>query len=176
MGRKNMKKLIVALLAVAALAAPAATAAAGHRPAAANPSIVQTAIAVNTSGRYAGQFDTLICLVAHNPTVLNLLSQKGQYTVFAPTDAAFAQIGVTDSNCAALAPAVTNILAYHVAHGHRDAADVVASGKIRMLNGQSTSISAAGSSYYINDAKIIVTDVFASNGVIHAIDHVLLPA
>jgi uncharacterized surface protein with fasciclin (FAS1) repeats len=176
MGRKNMKKLIVALLAVAALAAPAATAAAGHRPAAANPSIVQTAIAVNTSGRYAGQFDTLICLVAHNPTVLNLLSQKGQYTVFAPTDAAFAQIGVTDSNCAALAPAVTNILAYHVAHGRRDAADVVASGKIRMLNGQSTSISAAGSSYYINDAKIIVTDVFASNGVIHAIDHVLLPA
>ena len=170
-----MKKLIVALLVVAALAAPTATAAAGQRPAAANPSIVQTAIAVNTSGPYAGQFDTLICLVAHNPTVLNLLSQKGQYTVFAPTDAAFAQIGVTDANCAALAPAVTNILAYHVAHGRRDATDVVSSAQIRMLNGQSTSISAAGGSYYINDAKILVTDVFAANGVIHAIDHVLLP-
>jgi uncharacterized surface protein with fasciclin (FAS1) repeats len=171
-----MKKLIVALLAVAALAAPAATAATGKRPAAADPSIVQTAIAVNSSGPYAGQFDTLICLVANNPTVLSLLSQKGQYTVFAPTDAAFAQIGITDSNCAAVAPTVTNVLAYHVAHGRRDAADVVSSTQIRMLNGQSTSISAAGGSYYVNDARILVTDVFASNGVIHAIDRVLLPS
>jgi uncharacterized surface protein with fasciclin (FAS1) repeats len=171
-----MKKLIVALLAVAALAAPAASAATGKRPAAADPSIVQTAIAVNSSGPYAGQFDTLICLVANNPTVLSLLSQKGQYTVFAPTDAAFAQIGITDSNCAAVAPTVTNVLAYHVAHGRRDAADVVSSTQIRMLNGQSTSISAAGGSYYVNDARILVTDVFASNGVIHAIDRVLLPS
>ena len=44
-----------------------------------------------------------------------------------------------------------------------------------MLNRQFTSISAAGGAYYINDAQIIVTDVFASNGVIHAIDRVLLP-
>jgi uncharacterized surface protein with fasciclin (FAS1) repeats len=170
-----MKKLIVALLAVAALAAPTATAATGQRPAAADPSIVQTAIAVNSSGPYAGQFDTLICLVANNPAVLGLLSQKGQYTVFAPTDAAFAQIGVTGSNCAAVAPTVTNILAYHVAKGRRDAADVVSSTQIRMLNGRTTSISAAGGSYYVNNAQIIVTDVFASNGVIHAIDHVLIP-
>ena len=171
-----MKKLIVALLAVAALAVPAATAAARERPAAADQSIVQTAVAVNSSGPYAGQFDTLICLVANNPAVLSLLSQKGQYTVFAPTDAAFAQIGITDSNCAAVAPTVTNVLAYHVAHGRRDAADVVSATQIRMLNGQTTSISAAGGAYYINNAKILVTDVFASNGVIHAIDHVLLPA
>lgn len=170
-----MKKLIVTLLAVAAVAAPAATAATGQRPAAADSSLVQTAIAVNSSGRYAGQFDTLICLVAHNPTVLSLLSQKGQYTVFAPTDAAFAQIGVTGSNCATVASTATNILAYHAAHGRRDAADVVSSTQIRMLNGQTTSLSAAGGSYYINNAKILVTDVFASNGVIHAIDHVLLP-
>jgi uncharacterized surface protein with fasciclin (FAS1) repeats len=171
-----MKKLIVALLAVAALAAPTATAATGQRPAAADPSIVQTAIAVNSSGPYAGQFDTLICLVANNPTVLTLLSQKGQYTVFAPTDAAFAQIGITGSNCAAVAPTVTNVLAHHVAHGRRPAADVVSSTQIRMLSGQSTSISAAGGSCYINDAKILVADVFASNGVIHAIDRVLLPS
>ena len=170
-----MKKLIVILLAVAAVAAPTATAATGQRPTAADSSIVQTAIAVNSGGPYAGQFDTLICLVAHNPAVLGLLSQKGQYTVFAPTDAAFAQIGVTDSNCAAVAPSVTNVLAYHVAHGRRDAADVVSSTQIRMLSGQSTSISAAGGSYYVNDAKILVTDVYASNGVIHVIDHVLLP-
>lgn len=170
-----MRNLIGALLVAAALAAPAA-AATGQRPAAAAPSIVQTAIAVNGSGPYAGQFDTLICLVANNPAVLDLLSQKGQYTVFAPTDAAFAGLGVTTENCKDLAPSVTSILAYHVAHGRRDAADVVSSTQIRMLNGQTTSISASGGSYYINDAKIIVTDVFASNGVIHAIDHVLLPS
>ena len=172
----DMSKLIVAVFAAAMLVAPAATAARGERPPAAEPSIVQTAIAVNSSGPYAGQFDTLICLVANNPTVLGLLSQKGQYTVFAPTDAAFARIGVTSDNCATVAPNVTGILAYHVAKGRRDAADVVSSTQIRMLNGQVTSISAAGGSYYVNDAKIIVTDVFASNGVIHAIDRVLLPS
>ena len=171
-----MIKLIVTVFAAALLAAPAATAARGERPPAAEPSIVQTAIAVNSSGPFVGQFDTLICLVANNPTVLNLLSQRGQYTVFAPTDDAFAQIGVGSDNCAALAPNVTGILAYHVANGRRDAADVVSSTQIRMRNGQFTTISAAGGSYYINDARIIATDVFASNGVIHAIDHVLLPS
>ena len=171
-----MKKLFLAVFAVALLAVPAANAARGERPAAAESSIVQTAIAVNSSGPYAGQFDTLICLVANNPTVLNLLSQRGQYTVFAPTNAAFAQIGVTSANCATVAPDVTGILAYHVAKGRRAAADVVSSTQIRMLDRQFTSISAAGGSYYINDAKIIATDVFASNGVIHAIDKVLLPS
>ena len=170
-----MRKVIGAVLAAATLAAPA-SAATGQRPPAAAPSIVATAVAVNSSGPYAGQFDTLICLVANNPTVLDLLSQKGQYTVFAPTDAAFAKIGVDNSNCEALAPQVTGILAYHVAKGRRDAGDVVSASRIRMLNGQFTSISASGGSYYIDDAKIIVTNVFASNGVIHAIDHVLIPA
>ena len=171
-----MIKLIAAAVAAALLAAVPATAGTGQRPAAAEPSIVQTAIAVNSSGPYAGLFDTLICLVANNPTVLDLLSQKGQYTVFAPTDAAFGQIGVDGSNCAALAPNVTEILAYHVAKGRRDAADVISSSQLRMLNGQFADISAAGGSYYIDEAKILVTDVPASNGVIHAIDRVLLPS
>jgi len=168
--------MIVAVLAAALLAVPAATAARGERPPAAEPNLVQTAIAVNDSGPYAGQFDTLICLVANNPAVLSRLSSKGQYTVFAPTDAAFAQIGVTSANCAAVAPTVTNVLAYHVAKGRRDAATVVSSTRIRMLNRQFTKVSAVNGSYYVNDAKIIVTDVLATNGVIHAIDRVLLPA
>ena len=111
-----------------------------------------------------------------NPNV-NLVDtlNNGQYTVFAPTDAAFAQIGVTSANCAAFAPSLTNVLAYHVAKGRRDAADVVSSTQIRMLNGETTGITSAGGSYYINNAKIIATDVFASNGVIHAIDKVLIP-
>ena len=170
-----MRKFLLALALVAALAVPAAASA---RPPAASPSIVETAIAVNSAGPYAGVFDTLICLVANNPAVLSTLSEKGQYTVFAPTDAAFAQIGVNSSNCAAAAstPAVTNILLYHVAKGRRDAADVTTSSQIRMLNGAFTSISTSGGAYFVNDARIIVTDVFASNGVIHVIDKVLLPS
>ena len=159
-----------------AAAPEAAKAAAPGRPDAADPSIVAQAVAINTSGPYAGLFDTLICLVSNNPAVLATLSQKGQYTVFAPTDAAFAAIGIRGDNCASLAPAVTGVLAYHVAPGRRDAADVISSTQIRMLNKQFTAISASGGNYYINDAKIIATDVFASNGVIHAIDKVLSPS
>ena len=168
-----MRTYLLALVAVAALAVPAAASA---RPPAASPSIVETAIAVNGSA-HAGAFDTLICLVANNPDVLATLSEKGQYTVFAPTDAAFALIGVDSTNCAAAAstPAVTNILLYHVAKGRRDAADVTSSSQIRMLSGSFTRVSAAGGSYFVNDSRIIATDVFASNGVIHAIDKVLLP-
>ena len=170
-----MRKFLLAVAAVAALAVPTAASA---RPAAASPSVVETAIAVNSSGPYAGAFDTLICLVANNPAVLATLSQKGQYTVFAPTDAAFADIGVNGSNCAAAAatPLVTNVLLYHVAKGRRDAADVTSSSRIRMLNGQFTRISGNGGVFFVNDSRIIATDVFASNGVIHAIDRVLLPA
>jgi len=171
-----MKILIAAVLALAAIAVPTALAGTGQRPAAASPSIVQQAIDLNASGPYAGSFDTLICLVSHNPAVLDTLSQKGQYTVFAPTDAAFSAIGVTSSNCAAAAPGATNVLLYHVAHGMRDAGDVTTSTAIRMLNGQFTAISSSGGNYYVNNAKIVATDVFASNGVIHAIDTVLLPS
>ena len=171
-----MRKLLLALTLVAALAVPAAASA---RPAAASPSIVEAAIAVNSPGSpYAGSFDTLICLVANNPAVLATLSQKGQYTVFAPTDDAFAAIGIDGSNCAAAAttPLVTNVLLYHVAKGRRDAASVTTSRQIRMLNGAFTHISASGGAYFVNDSQIIATDVFASNGVIHAIDKVLLPS
>lgn len=172
-----MKKiLIAAALVVAALSVPTALAGTGQRPAAASPSVVQQAVALNASGPYAGSFDTLICLVSNNPAVLETLSQRGQYTVFAPTDAAFSAIGITSSNCAAAAPAVTGVLLYHVAHGRRDAAAVVSSTRIRMLNKQFTTISSSSGRYYINNAQIVATDVLASNGVIHAIDSVLLPS
>ena len=94
------------------------------------------------------------------PGGLATLSEKGQYTVFAPTDAAFAAIGVDSSNCAAAAstPAVTNILLYHVAKGRRDAADVTTSSQIRMLNGEFTRISATGGAYFVNNSQIIATE------------------
>jgi uncharacterized surface protein with fasciclin (FAS1) repeats len=171
-----VKILIAALLVLTSFAVPTALAASGQRPVAASPSIVEQAIDLNASGPYAGSFDTLICLVSNNPAVLDTLSRNGQYTVFAPTDAAFAAIGVTSSNCAAAAPGVTDVLLHHVARGMRDAADVITSTRIRMLNGQFTSISSTGGKYYVDNAQIVATDVFASNGVIHAIDAVLLPS
>lgn len=169
-----MRKLVLALTVAAALAVPTLASA---RPAAPSSNIVETAIAVNSSGAYAGAFDTLICLVANNPAILASLTQKGPYTVFAPTDAAFDHLGINSSNCAKLAsrPLITWVLLYHVAPGQRDAANVTTSSRIRMLNGWSTRISTNGSAYFVNRAKIIATDIFASNGVIHAIDKVLLP-
>ena len=142
------------------------------------PSIVDVAVAVNSSGPVAGSFDTLIAaLKAADPVVLETLSSKGQYTVFAPTDDAFAKLGLDPATVGTVPQAaLTNILLYHVAYGRRYAADVIASDQIRMLNGGFV-LQSGG---VLTDAqgrtsKIIVTDVEATNGIIHAIDNVLLP-
>jgi uncharacterized surface protein with fasciclin (FAS1) repeats len=166
-----MKKLIAGTaLSLAATAAIAPVAEA--RQAAASPSIVEVALAVNAPGSpFAGAFDTLIAAVGCSPDIAGVLSQKGQYTVFAPTDDAFAELGLTAANVCSV-PGLSGILAYHAANGRRDAADVVSSSQIRMLNGQFTEIDGAT----IDGQNIIVTDVPASNGIIHAIDGVLLPA
>lgn len=142
------------------------------------PSIVDVAISVNTSGPYAGSFDTLIAAVlAADPGVVATLSGNGQRTVFAPTDDAFAELGLDASNIGTLDKAVlTDILLYHVANGRRDSQSVVDSSRIRMLDGgfvfQSGGVLTDNLGRKTN---IIVTDVGAANGVIHAIDRVLLP-
>jgi uncharacterized surface protein with fasciclin (FAS1) repeats len=84
---KKILFMAVLIGVLAAFAVPAAFAKAPAKPG----SIVDVAIAANTSGPYAGQFDTLISLLTapSNANVLEMLSSKGQYTVFAPTDAAF---------------------------------------------------------------------------------------
>lgn len=143
------------------------------------PNIVDVAISVNSSGPYAGQFDTLIAAVlAADPVVLDTLTGRGQFTVFAPTDDAFATLGLDSSNVASLGQAtLTQILLYHVVRGRRDAGDVTTSDRIRSLQGtfffpnsSATITDAVG-----REANIIVTDVPASNGIIHAIDAVILP-
>jgi uncharacterized surface protein with fasciclin (FAS1) repeats len=143
--------------------------------------IVETAIAANApGGAYEGQFDTLIAAVlAADPAVLQTLSGNGKFTVFAPTDDAFADLGLTPENVetALDQETLTQILLYHVARGNRLAADVTTSKQIRSLQG---SFFYPNNSATITDAlgrqsNIIVTDVLASNGVIHAIDAVLLP-
>jgi uncharacterized surface protein with fasciclin (FAS1) repeats len=140
--------------------------------------IVDVAIAVNSSGPYAGAFDTLIAAVlAADPAVLKRLTSKGQSTVFAPTDMAFEKLGLTPQNIGTLdQETLTDILLYHVVTGRRDSADVLGSTRLRTLQGGI--LRQAGGVLTDNlgrKAAIIVTDVPASNGIIHAIDAVVLP-
>jgi uncharacterized surface protein with fasciclin (FAS1) repeats len=123
-------------------------------------------------------FDTLIAAVlAADPVVLKTLSGRGQFTVFAPTDDAFEALGLTPMNIGSLdQDALTQILLYHVARGRRDAEAVVDSSRIRTLQGNFLMQSGGILTDKLGRAaNIIVTDVPATNGIIHVIDAVVLP-
>jgi uncharacterized surface protein with fasciclin (FAS1) repeats len=175
----NRKSFIAAAAAVlVSFGLAAAPQASASQPVPAN-NIVDVAIAVNSAGPFAGAFDTLIAAVlAADPAVIKRLTAKRQSTVFAPTDDAFAALGQTPDNIAdALDEAtLTQILLYHVVNGRRDSNDVIGSTQLRTLQGgflkQSTGILTDNLG---RTATIVVTDVPASNGIIHAIDAVVLP-
>ena len=138
------------------------------------PTIVDTAIAVNAS---SGEFDHLIAAVVRAGLV-DTLDGRRQFTVFAPTDAAFEDLfdvlgvaGVGDIPVGTLRA----VLLYHVAPGERFSADVLGSSRIRTLSKQFLDPSVRGGVAYIDDARIIAPDIDVSNGVIHVIDAVLLP-
>lgn len=142
------------------------------------PTVVDVAIAINSEGPFAGQFDTLIAAVlAADPAVLETLSGNGQFTVFAPTDDAFATLDITPDNVGELDQGfLTDVLLYHVARGRRYSSVVLESTRIRVLyrsflyQDSGTLMDNLG-----REANIIVTDVEAANGIIHAIDAVVLP-
>lgn len=136
--------------------------------------IVEKALAVNAE---SGEFSTLIAAVlAADPAVYDTLTRQRQLTLFAPTDAAFAELGYNAGNVATLGKAaITNILLYHVAPGARYAADVVSSSQVRTLQRSFLDVSVMGQDVYVNDSKIIGTDIKVTNGVIHVIDAVLMP-
>lgn len=102
-----------------------------------------------------------------------------QYTVFAPTDAAFgallANLDLTANELLADTELLTAVLLYHVTPGDRSSTSVVNSGQVRMLNGQSADVTTSGSEAFIDAAPIVATDIVASNGRIHVIDAVLVP-
>jgi uncharacterized surface protein with fasciclin (FAS1) repeats len=148
------------------------------KQAADGPNLVQVAQALNASGPFAGEFDTLILLAGSDPEILEILTSKGQHTVFAPTDDAFGSlVDVATENCILLTDDTVNaVLKYHVVNGRRNSSAVIGSRQIRTLLGAFF----AQSGGFITDnagqvAQIIATDVPATNGVIHAIDTVLLP-
>ncbi|MDH3214803.1 MAG: fasciclin domain-containing protein [Candidatus Krumholzibacteria bacterium] len=142
--------------------------------------IVDVALAANApGGPFAGQLSTLIAaLQAADPSVLSTLSGNGQFTVFAPTDQAFANLGLNAGNIAGTFPqeTLTQILLYHVARGRRAAADVTSSSQIRTLQRGFLSVSGASLGDLVGrTANIVVTDIEAANGIIHVIDEVVLP-
>ncbi len=125
----------------------------------------------------AGNFKTLIAAVKA-AGLAEALSGKGPFTVFAPTDAAFAKLPagtvktlLKPENKSKLA----DILKYHVVPGRVYSTDALAAGKAKTLLGDSISIKVEGKTAMVNDAKLIATDLDASNGVIHVIDSVILP-
>lgn len=165
-----LKHKLVALAAVGALSlsalAPAASMASA-KPAA-KPNIVQTAAA-------AGQFKTLVKLVKQ-AGLAGALQGKGPFTVFAPTDAAFAK--VPKSTLAALAKdkaKLRAVLLYHVAKGKLTAAKVLKLRSIKTLNGQSLKVRVNHGTVTVGGARVIKANIGASNGVIHVINKVLIP-
>jgi transforming growth factor-beta-induced protein len=130
--------------------------------------IVDTAVS-------AGSFKTLVAAVKAAGLV-DTLKSAGPFTVFAPTDAAFAKLGqATIENLLANPDKLKSILLYHVAAKKLYASKVVAMPTIATVNGASAKISMKNGEAYIDNAMISTTDIMTTNGVIHVIDTVILP-
>ena len=161
----------LALGKAAAIAATVISLAVGSSTAfAAEKDIVDTAVA-------AGQFKTLAAALGAAGLV-DTLKGAGPFTVFAPTDDAFAKLpaGTVEE---LLKPEnkgkLTAILTYHVVDGNVMAGDVVKLTEAKTLNGMMVKVKVNGDTVMINDAAVTSADIAASNGVIHVIDSVLLP-
>jgi uncharacterized surface protein with fasciclin (FAS1) repeats len=137
---------------------------------AAEKDIVDTAVA-------AGQFETLAAALDAAGLVATL-KDPGPFTVFAPTDEAFANLPdgtVEDLLRPENKERLVAVLTYHVVPGKVAAAEVVNLDEAKTVNGGMLKIDAASGGVKINDANVEATDIAASNGVIHVIDKVLLP-
>ena len=139
-----------------------------RQTAAPSQNIVEVAVA-------NGSFNTLVAAVKA-AGLAETLAGPGPFTVFAPTDAAFATLpaGTIDMLLADKAK-LSSILTYHVLAGKVGASDVTNGAKPATVNGQQLEITTSGGKVYVNGAQVIIADVQASNGVIHVIDAVLMP-
>ena len=156
-----MKRLISTLaIAVLALLAPL--------QAQDEKDIVDTAVS-------AGSFTTLATAL-EAAGLVDTLKGPGPFTVFAPTDDAFAKLpaGTVESLLKDI-PALTAILTYHVVPGKVQAAQVVTMSSADTVNGESLPVSVMNGRVKIGTATVTATDIMATNGVIHVIDSVLLP-
>jgi uncharacterized surface protein with fasciclin (FAS1) repeats len=160
---------VMAVASAVAVAAPASAGAQGSAASAgAKKDIVETAVE-------AGQFDTLTSLLK-KAGLVKTLKGKGPYTVFAPTDAAFAKVPqATLDELGQDKAKLRSVLLYHVVGRKLTAAKIVKRRSVKTLNGQRVRIRVRGETVRVGGARVTTTDVGASNGVIHVINRVLIP-
>ena len=167
----KMKKIVLALsvAAIVLLASCAGSPTGKSKMMEDMPSIAE--IAVDD-----GRFTTLVAAL-DAAGLVDTLSNDGPFTVFAPTDDAFAMLpaGTVEALLNDI-PALTNILLYHVVSGKVMASDVVTLDSATTLSGKDVMIKVDMGKVYVNDAQVIITDIEASNGVIHVVDAVILPS
>jgi uncharacterized surface protein with fasciclin (FAS1) repeats len=130
--------------------------------------IVDTAVS-------AGSFNTLVAAVKAAGLV-ETLKGPGPFTVFAPTDEAFAKLPAGTVEGLLKDPEkLKNILTYHVVSGKVMAADVVKLKSAKTVQGSTAKIMAKGGNVMVDNAKVVKTDIATDNGVIHVIDTVIMP-
>lgn len=166
--RKKLKiiSFIVTLLAIALLAAPAL---------AAPPEQTESQKGIVDIATEQGQFTTLVAAL-EQAGLVERLRGEGPFTVFAPTDEAFAKLpeGALEDLFASQ-QALTDLLLYHVVEGRLTAADVIQQESFEALTGQALTVTTEGETVMVNGAEVITADLTGSNGVIHVIDTVLMP-
>ncbi len=164
-GAKTMKKMIAGIVAAIAI-----TGAAADMGAATDKDIVDTAVA-------AGSFKTL-AKALQAADLVETLKGAGPFTVFAPTDEAFAKLpaGTLDALLKPEnKPKLQRILTSHVVAGKIMAADVVKTSSAKAVSGDTLTIASRNGGVTVDGARVVKTDIAATNGVIHVIDSVILP-
>lgn len=133
------------------------------------PDLVETAV-------NAGNFNTL-AKALEAVELVEVLKSSGPYTVFAPTDDAFAKLpaGTLDSLLQDI-PKLKKILMYHVTNGDVRSDDLIQIDHAETLEGSIVAVDSADGKVKVNDANVVKTDILTDNGVIHVIDTVLMPA
>ncbi|MBD2243481.1 fasciclin domain-containing protein [Nostoc sp. FACHB-888] len=124
----------------------------------------------------AGNFNTLV-KAAEAANLIEMLKSPGSFTLFAPTDEAFANLpeGTLDSLLQDI-PKLKKIVAYHVASGDVRSDDLVQINEAETFEGSIVAIESADGKIKVNNANVVKTDILTDNGVIHVIDAVLIPA
>ena len=172
-----MKRTLLLMSALAlAIAACSTTAASPSSSPSPEPSEAAMTKDIVATATEAGSFSTLLA-AAEAAGLVETLQGEGPYTVFAPTDEAFAALpeGTLDSLLAD-PEALKEILLYHVVPGQVTAEQVVGLTSADTVQGSPISIAVEDGTVLLNEsAKVVTTDVLASNGVIHVIDQVILP-
>ncbi len=164
--KASLLKHGIAIFALSLATTPAMFAGDDHKEA--KKDIIETAVA-------AGNFNTLATALTE-AGLIETLKGDGPFTVFAPTDEAFAKIPkATLENLLKNKEQLTKVLLYHVVAGKVMASDVVKISSAKTVEGSSVKISVKGKTVMVDKAKVTSVDIEASNGVIHVIDSVIMP-